>query len=374
MMKKKVLALFLSLALLMTVLVYAETPEEPSVTEPGTQTENSEPEQLPPTVNENGDGESGEQKAPETPEEPENPESPDGQDAPAQPEEPENPDNPETPVTPTEPEEPAVPGTPENPENPGMPGEPVNPENPEDPEVPTEPEEPVFTARVKVELKPEGQLYVGDEVTLVAVVEDASAAYTVRWEYYDVEASEEAKEDVWAVLSTGEKYTFTVDQENALLTYRAVVNDLIVCEYRLPTVLERPVQDDQENTGDGEKDPEGEENDPSETEPAPDEEPSVSEGDAPVLNPDRSISIQMAWEGEALHYGDEITLTAVLNGYDNAVYTLQWQTSKDNETWTDVEGAIGASYTTVVTKENALDAWRVAVTVTGLTAAEAPEV
>ena len=370
MMKKKVLALFLGLALLMTVLVYAETPEEPPVTEPGTQTETSEPEQLPPTVNENGDGESGEQKAPETPEEPENPEAPvtpTEPEEPAQPEEPENPDNPETPVPPMEPEEPAQPEEPENPETP------ETPEEPETPSDPQEPEEPVFTAKVRVELKPEGQLYVGDEVTLVAVVEDANAAYTVRWEYYDVEASEEAKEDVWAALAKGEEYTFTVDQENALLTYRAVVNDLIVCEYRLPTVLERPVQDDQENTGDGEKDPEGEENDPSETEPAPDEEPSVPEGDAPVLNPDRSISIQMAWEGEALHYGDEITLTAVLNGYDNAVYTLQWQTSKDNETWADVEGATEASYTTVVTKENALDAWRVVVTVTGLITEEAPE-
>ena len=85
------------------------------------------------------------------------------------------------------------------------------------------------------------------------------------------------------------------------------------------------------------------------------------------LNPDRYIEIYAAWEGEHLLIGGEATLIAVLYGYDNVEYTLQWQVSPDDVTWSDVEGATDARYSLTVTDENYDDFWRVQVFITDVT-------
>lgn len=82
------------------------------------------------------------------------------------------------------------------------------------------------------------------------------------------------------------------------------------------------------------------------------------------LNPDRHIDISLATAQEDLIFGQEATLAAALYGYDNAVYTLQWQTSEDGETWTDIPGATDVNCTIVVTEENYMDYWQVKVTIT----------
>ena len=89
-----------------------------------------------------------------------------------------------------------------------------------------------------------------------------------------------------------------------------------------------------------------------------------------ALDPNRYIDIYAAWEGDVLYFGTDATLIAVLYGYDNAAYTLQWQTSKDNVNWTDVEGATQDRHSIVVNRENYLDYWRILVTVTEITDAE----
>ena len=81
------------------------------------------------------------------------------------------------------------------------------------------------------------------------------------------------------------------------------------------------------------------------------------------LDPNRKIDIYARWEGDALAFGDTATLYASLTGYDNVEYALQWQTSKDNASWTDVPGATGASCSVTVTEDNYLDYWRVVVSV-----------
>lgn len=83
---------------------------------------------------------------------------------------------------------------------------------------------------------------------------------------------------------------------------------------------------------------------------------------ADQLDPNRSIDVYAQWEGE-LHFGDAATLCAVLHGYDNVTYTLQWQYSKDNVTWTDVKDAVGKTLSLTVTEDNYLNYWRVLVTV-----------
>ena len=84
-----------------------------------------------------------------------------------------------------------------------------------------------------------------------------------------------------------------------------------------------------------------------------------------VLNPDRRIDIYMEPAGK-LNYGDEVRLIAVLNGYDNCIYTLQWQQSADNASFRDIAGATGTSYRFKVTEENSGYYWRLVVMITGV--------
>ena len=80
-----------------------------------------------------------------------------------------------------------------------------------------------------------------------------------------------------------------------------------------------------------------------------------------MLNPDRYIDIYAVWEGEELYFGETATLIAVLYGYDNVVYTLQWQTSIDDVNWVDVENGTDSRYSLIVTEENYDDYWRIQV-------------
>ena len=83
-----------------------------------------------------------------------------------------------------------------------------------------------------------------------------------------------------------------------------------------------------------------------------------------ALDPNRTIDLYATWGEGELTDGTEATMIAVLNGYDNVEYALQWQTSEDNVNWTDVPGATESRCTVVVTQDNYLDYWRVMVTVT----------
>lgn len=82
------------------------------------------------------------------------------------------------------------------------------------------------------------------------------------------------------------------------------------------------------------------------------------------LDPNRRIDLYAYWGDTELQFGTEATLIAVLYGYDNAVYTVQWQQSSDNANWSDVSGANELRYSLVVTEDNYLNYWRIIVTVT----------
>lgn len=88
---------------------------------------------------------------------------------------------------------------------------------------------------------------------------------------------------------------------------------------------------------------------------------------ADQLDPNRWIDIYADWEGEGLYLGSKVTLMAVLHGYDNAVYTLQWQESPDDVHWTDMEGATAAKIEIVLDEYNWANFWRVAVVITDVT-------
>ena len=79
-----------------------------------------------------------------------------------------------------------------------------------------------------------------------------------------------------------------------------------------------------------------------------------------LLDPNRRIDIYVTWNGEKA-FGTSITMSAVLVGYDQVAYRLQWQTSHDADSWADIPAANGAQFTTVMTEDNYLDYWRVIV-------------
>ena len=80
-----------------------------------------------------------------------------------------------------------------------------------------------FTGTVTVKLVNDGQLYYGDTVTLKAVVKDANADYSIRWQI------KKPGSDEWKTVSgeTSKTYSFTVNENNAEYAYRAV---LVVAE------------------------------------------------------------------------------------------------------------------------------------------------
>lgn len=59
--------------------------------------------------------------------------------------------------------------------------------------------------------------------------------------------------------------------------------------------------------------------------------------------------------------GATISFMAMVQGADPADLTFQWQFSRDNETWEDIDGANGQSYDVIMTAANAECYWRVIV-------------
>lgn len=87
------------------------------------------------------------------------------------------------------------------------------------------------------------------------------------------------------------------------------------------------------------------------------QEPTVTE--SPVT---RNVEISMDMP-KNLKFGDTVTLTATLIGYDDVSVSLQWQYTKDGETWTDAPGANNLTYAFQVNDDTASTAWRLAVTI-----------
>ena len=298
---------------------------------------------------------------------------------------------------------------------------------------PTEaPVEIPFFANARIELRNQGQLYYGDHVVLDAIVTDANAEYAIVWQYYFDQADIEHGEDPWVFCGKGDKFEFDANEANAALSFRVVLNGQVVSPvFTMPGAVERPAEPEateepeelpeepeeqpeeqpeeeaKEPTGFYQRDEEGnlildesgnpipnlaedaterpvewlrdengelildENGDPIPTafEPIVVEEEAPEAGLEDALNPERGIDIYLKWEGDELHFGDEVQMVAVPNGYENASYTLQWQTRKPGAEWTDVPGATEQVHASVLTEDNYADEWRVVLTVTDAEAA-----
>ena len=70
-----------------------------------------------------------------------------------------------------------------------------------------------------------------------------------------------------------------------------------------------------------------------------------------ILPENRSVHIDMTWDTNDPQIGDTAHFTSVITGYDNLVYTLPWQISRDQEVWTDYAGATEPQLDVVLTEE-----------------------
>ena len=80
----------------------------------------------------------------------------------------------------------------------------------------------------------------------------------------------------------------------------------------------------------------------------------------PEVEIPKSISISLKYD-DPLHFNDTVTFIAIIQGYDNIDYTIQWQYSTDNNNWYDIAGANDLTYSITVTQDNYRHYWRVCV-------------
>lgn len=121
---------------------------------------------------------------------------------------------------------------------------------------------------------------------------------------------------------------------------------------------EAPVEGEEANADKPEEDGELDEDFilPEEGElPAEDAEPEIPEIDFSTL------SVAISAESDVVELGGDMVLTAVLTGFEDLNYTLQWQFSTDNENWADVDGATGSTLRVQMNEENRDYFWRVSV-------------
>ena len=89
--------------------------------------------------------------------------------------------------------------------------------------------------------------------------------------------------------------------------------------------------------------------------PEEDAEPEIPEIDFSTL------SVAISAESDVVELGDDMVLTAILTGFEDLNYTLQWQFSTDNANWADVDGATGSTLRVQMNEENRDYFWRVSV-------------
>lgn len=89
--------------------------------------------------------------------------------------------------------------------------------------------------------------------------------------------------------------------------------------------------------------------------PEEDAEPEIPEIDFSTL------SVAISAESDVVELGGDMVLTAILSGFEDLNYMLQWQFSTDNANWANVDGATGSTLRVQMNEENRDYFWRVSV-------------
>lgn len=117
----------------------------------------------------------------------------------------------------------------------------------------------------------------------------------------------------------------------------------------------------------GEEEPEDtEENseaEPEDEQPKTEPEEDPEEENKPESDnvPERHITVDVTWDVPDPAIGDTAHFEAILDGYDELQYTMQWQYSPDDITWYDIPNETSTKMDIVVTPENNIVYWRILV-------------
>ena len=79
------------------------------------------------------------------------------------------------------------------------------------------------------------------------------------------------------------------------------------------------------------------------------------------MTPERHIRVDVTWDVPDPVIGDTAHFEAVMEGYDELQYTVQWQYSPDETTWYDIPNETNTTMDVVVTPENNTVYWRILV-------------
>ena len=79
------------------------------------------------------------------------------------------------------------------------------------------------------------------------------------------------------------------------------------------------------------------------------------------MAPERHIRVDVTWDVPDPIIGDTAHFEAVMEGYDELQYTVQWQYSPDETTWYDIPNETNTTMDVVVTPENNTVYWRILV-------------
>ena len=91
---------------------------------------------------------------------------------------------------------------------------------------------------------------------------------------------------------------------------------------------------------------------------APAEEALPEEKETFTLPDDASVDFEIYFDEEEPTVGSVAHFRAVLTGYNEVIYNLQWQRSLDREAWEDVPGEIGETMDVELTEQTCQYYWR----------------
>ena len=94
-----------------------------------------------------------------------------------------------------------------------------------------------------------------------------------------------------------------------------------------------------------------EEDAPEDAKEVPEDAEETENEQEPDPEAERSVFITLSWDTENPKNGDVAHFESTLTGYDGLNYTLQWQTSWDQKTWTDYPAATESNLDVTLTKE-----------------------
>ena len=251
-------------------------------------------------------------------------------------------------------------------------------------------EEADFAATVTIRQKPD-VLYFGEQVRLVADVQDANMAYSLYWEY-SLPLPEDAdpqQERQWIVLQADQVLELDITLENSVNSYRVRLvaengQTILSAEYQMTDIQEKPVEETaeeateemtEEMTGEVNEEEAGEETEAEEN-PAQDpadaaeESLEIDDYDTPLgldeateaeetSAPPMSVTIFSSRRDVAVE-GDTITLTSRVEGFDGYEITYQWECDQ-GDGFQPVEGANDDSYSFTMSANSLRWNWRLTI-------------